>query len=204
MASQSNQMGASGYESAAKNLVPMIQALQKAGKLDEVMQQALGESAPKPVPLTTHGAMTDGSKRRLTSSPPSDVDSEVWELAGMVPPDGPPDWTEMMAQQPVPPPKLNLLPPGFPTVAEWGRTVLELPKVVTLMGSKDVSYAEMVKAAQTDGAVHQYLVWCHNHPEVSARVKDFSNYLKMIRFDLEKDNKPKMYFAGSSEVRRLK
>ena len=68
-------MGGHGYDGAAQNLYPVIQALQQAGKLDDVLQQVLGDSAKKTLPMTTHGAMTDGSKRRLTSSVPSDVTS---------------------------------------------------------------------------------------------------------------------------------
>ena len=203
MSSQSNQMGGHGYDGAAQNLYPVIQALQQAGKLDDVLQQVLGDSAKKTLPMTTHGAMTDGSKRRLTSSVPSDVTSEDWELAGMSAPESPPGWAEKIAQEPVPP-MTSSLPADLPSVHEWSRTICELPKVPKLMGSKNVSYADLVKAAETNNDVHQYLIWVLNHPDVSVRVKDFSNYLKMIRFDLDKHSQPKMYFAGSSEVRRLK
>ena len=220
MSSHSNQMGASGYDNTAQNLFPVLQALQQAGKLDDVLQQVVGDSAKKSPPMTTHGAMTDGSKRRMTSPMPSVAASEDWELAGMSAPGSPPGWAEKIAQGMSPPaslpgwtekmnqepvhPKAGSLPPDMHSMSDWSRTICELPKASKVMGIKDPSYAAMVKSAETDKDVRQYLIWVMNHPEVSVRVKDFSNYLKAVRFDLDPDRQPKMYFSGSSEVRRLK
>ena len=94
-------------------------------------------------------------------------------------------------------------PEGIPDIHTWSRTVCTLPK----MEKRNLSYKEMVEEAKTSTEMLTYLRWVRKNPQISAKVKDLSDYLKAAgeRMTDEQSAVPSSgYYPGSTEARKLK
>lgn len=94
-------------------------------------------------------------------------------------------------------------PEGIPDIHTWGRTVCTLPKVE----KRNISYKEMVEEAKTSTEMLNYMRWVRKNPQISAKVKDLSDYLKAAgeRMTDEQSAVPTSgYYPGSTEARKLK
>ena len=152
------------------------------------------------LPVVTRGSLTDASKRAKPDSdevPPSSRPSSSTPtltltsgaystVASPVP------WATSPAEVP--------LPEGVSSLAEWGRTVCELPKYRAM----NWTYSEMCKSS--DPEVRDYLGWISDHAHKAGRVKDLSLYLKATNWNPSRRGTTKtgMKIPGTSEARRLR
>ena len=191
-------------ENKQAQAMELLREMKRTGMLDSMVQTIQQESQ---LPA---GAMTDGSKRRLSER--SVLDDEDFQhvpsseemipsladLGGPYPTD---------QQRPVQyqidvgdqrqPCKVSL-PDGVSSLEEWGRTICELPKVKEL----NASYRELVNISDGgDTKMASYLNWVRNYKGPSSRTMDFKKYL-LARLACE--SQPKTYFPDSMEIRRLK
>ena len=91
-----------------------------------------------------------------------------------------------------------VLPAGVQSLAQWGQTLCELPKVKSMRAS----YGDLVTQAATNQELRRYLtdfVMRHNGP--SPKVRDLRAYLECIQFPTPLDGPP-TYLAGSTTEER--
>ena len=181
----------------------LLRELQRWGMLDSMVSTVRQEATQMPV-----GAMTDGSKRRLSESVNWEEEEDFHHVAadGEMPPfipgGGPPVGSvpavfHVGGYESGQSPKISL-PDGVSSLEDWGRTVCELPKVREL----SCSYKElMMKAEEGDTQMSKYLSWIRSYKGPSSRTVDFKNYLLAVDSCAAE---PKTYFPGTMEVRRLK
>ena len=171
-----------------------LQSLKDAGRLDALLSEL------QEVPTSSMASMHDGAKRRMFSPSSEEFDLVEHESLGRVPLKSP-------YQAPVAPKASSAaprpgegLPKDLPTVAEWGRTICDLPKYK----SKNWCYSEMVSMATSNGQIRSYLGWVTRNGHVSPKVQDFANYLNAIAWVEAEEEEGKAYFPGTCDVRRLK
>eukprot|EP00435_Cladocopium_sp_Y103_P011607 s4146_g3.t1 len=158
------------------------------------------EDGVRPALEPTLGAMTDASKRHR------DFEEELWsetecDGSGWAVPTLPsPEPRSSADQLPMKPSQGKLkLPPGIESVEEWGKTICELPSVVSLKKS----YEELTLDSNQKG----YLTWVIQHETgMGPRVEDLAKYLKAIQYDVKHDlgKSSGATFPGTTIVRKFK
>ena len=181
-----------------------LRDLKQSGMLEDLLNVISRESTG----CAASGAMSDASKRRC----PDESASHEFEFLH-----DPEEFTEEsmsagVAQHSMPvmpksmaspirklaAPINSELPEGVSTFEEWGRTICDLPKVKDL----EMSYRELVNRADAgDRELAKYLGWVKGFNGNSARTKDFKRFL--LTDDAMKAS-PRVYFPGTSEIRRVK
>jgi hypothetical protein len=164
----------------------MVRRLLSSGRLEEIIQVARGQlSAEPPVPQ----AMTDASKRGAAAiSVAEDEDYfDLVETPGAPAVSLTPLVLQPSASTPYPnpgsvgsassgtPAGFGQLPSGILSLAMWGKTVCELPKVKHL----DMSYEEL--AMSTEAPIIKYLKWITGQGKsktAGALVVDLASFLK--------------------------
>ena len=177
-----------------KQQLQFLQSLKDSGRLDALLSEL------QEVPPSSMASMHDGAKRRMFSPSSEEfdlVDPESFGLTAVKTPYQAPVAPKASSAAPHPG---EGLPKDLPTVAEWGRTICDLPKYK----SKNWCYSEMVAMATSNGQLRSYLGWVTRNGHVSPKVQDFANYLSAIGWVEAEDEEGKVYFPGTCEVRRLK
>lgn len=183
----------SSVSSVSPELVRAIQRLQETGQLSAILGQSSG-----PMPESdAQGAMHDGSKRRLESSPgEGDGGFTVVDM---------PQGSKKSNQLPHTPKKtvqtVNIpdMPDGVHSLSEWGRTVCHLPE----MAHYKMSYDQLVMNAPSDPEIASYLQWILTKSAKGKPVKmdDLRSYLNAVNY--EKITPQVKTYAGSNVVRRM-
>ena len=187
--------------------VAAIHALKNLGLLDAVLERVNQPNAPA---SSAGGTMSDACKRRITgpeeellieAAIQDDYEEAMVERAiakfngdqsPIVPGSG--SFTVVSESDGYPQGKL---PPGFDSLAAWGRTICDLPKVRHL----EMSYAELHSAGENGNAmIASYCEWIRTYNGTSARAIDFRKYLAAVN----ELSGPRNYFPGTQIVRRLK
>eukprot|EP00435_Cladocopium_sp_Y103_P053751 s999_g17.t1 len=181
-----------------EEITELVKHLHNIGQLEDVLQEArhgvpvIGES------------MNDSSKRRLFAE-----DDDGFEY---IPGDGYEGPTWRKRQQPIVPksssgsgaaevPMGSKVPGVELSVADWGKTICDLPKVAR----RQMSYDEMVREAASEESMKEYLTWIMNTGIKSAKVDDLRGYLKAVGWSSSKDKyATEMTYPGTSMVRRMK
>ena len=179
----------------------LVQNLHSMGQLEDVMREArLG------VPVVTGESMNDSSKRRLFAEDEEDAEFEY------VPADGYEGPTWRKRQQPIMPNstggsnaaealKGSHVPEMGLSLADWGKTICDLPKVAR----RHLTYDEMIKEAKTDDPMKEYLMWILHTGIKSAKVDDLRKYLNAVGWSSSKDKyATQMTYPGTTMVRRMK
>lgn len=201
--------------------VSVLRSLLQSGKLQEALR-VVANSQGSSAAGSEGSAMTDACKRRLDAEEVSEAGSfehvdlefiqEFTNKFGIDPVlaaiHEPP--RAFPTQAPIPPParaagydvtssNVGSLPAGVPSLAQWGKTLCELPKVVKEFNGPH-AYEDLVAMAEKQVAVRNYLQWSLTYNGPSSRTKDLASYLRASGYV---DANP-TYFPGSSDVRRFK
>jgi hypothetical protein len=87
------------------------------------------------------------------------------------------------------------------SMADWGKTICDLPKVAR----RNLTYDEMIKEAATDDPMKEYLMWILHTGIKSPKVDELSKYLNAGGWSSSKDKyATPMTYPGTSMVRRMK
>lgn len=190
--------------------IAVINSLKNLGLLDAVLERAEQAHQPARAASSAGGGMSDACKRRLSHSDDDEIteaairceveeammEHAIAQFNGDQSPIAPGSSSFSVVSEPSGYPQQQL-PPGFNSLAEWGKTLCELPKVKKMY----LSYAELYQKAQKgDTEIAQYLVWCKDYRGTSARTIDFGKYISAM----DESTGPKTYYPGSHYVRRLK
>ena len=186
--------------------VAAIHALKNLGLLDAVLERVNQPNVPA---SSAGGTMSDACKRRITGP-----EAELLIEAAIQD-----DYEEAMVERAIAkfngdqsPLCLDLpftvvsesdgyprskLPPGFDSLAAWGRTICDLPQVRQL----EMSYAELHSAGENcDAKIASYCEWIRTYNGTSGCAIDFRKYLAAV----DELRGPRNYFPGTQIVRRLK
>jgi len=181
-----------------------LRDLKQSGMLEDLLK-VLGQESSG---YATSGSMTDAAKRRCPDdSAPCDfeflhdpIESAVESASAGVAQLSMPVMPKSMAS----PIRKHAavtdseLPDGVSTFEEWGRAICDLPKVKHL----EMSYRELVNRAEAgDRELTKYLGWVKGFNGSSARTKDFK---RSLLIDDAMKASPRVYFPGTSEIRRVK
>lgn len=175
-----------------------LHTAQRDGSLPHLMSELLNANASEPVSefevVGSHGAMTDGSKRRKESPPPFSEDESF--TSELVP---------GSEQMPVRPNRIKAaedygsdLPEGISDVKMWGKTLLQVGK----WASANLSYEEFY--VSQDKEHQRYVSWLKNQKN---RTDLGSPMIDLIRFVLVRSGVPTTqgsHFEGSSTRRQFK
>ena len=191
-------------ENKQSQAMELLREMKRTGMLDSMVQTIQQESQ---LPV---GAMTDGSKRRLSErsvlddedfqhvSSSEEMIPSLADLGGPYPTDQQRPVKYQIGVEDQRQPCEVSLPDGVSSLEEWGRTICELPKVKEL----NSSYRELLNISDGgDTKMASYLNWVRNYKGPSSRTMDFKKYLLACSAC---ESQPKTYFPGSMEIRRLK
>ena len=194
-------MASSKPKMSPQEISELVQNLHSMGQLEDVMREArLG------VPVVTGESMNDSSKRRLFAEDEEDAEFEY------IPADGYEGPTWRKRQQPIMPKPTggssatearvgSHVPEMELSVADWGKTICDLPKVAR----RHLTYDEMIKEATTDDPMKEYLMWILHTGIKSAKVDDLRKYLNVVGWSANKDKyATQMTYPGTTMVRRMK
>ena len=194
-------MASSKSKMSPQEISELVQNLHSMGQLEDVMREArLG------VPVVTGESMNDSSKRRLFAEDEEDAEFEY------IPADGYEGPTWRKRQQPIMPKPTggssaaealtgSHVPEMGLSLADWGKTICDLPKVAR----RHLTYDEMIKEAATDDPMKEYLMWILHTSIKSAKVDDLRKYLNAVGWSSSKDKyATQMTCPGTTMVRRMK
>ena len=149
--------------------------------------------------------MSDSSKRRLSSA---DSDPEGFEYIS-----GEQDMPARLSkkQQPIAPkakrstgilvPKHVDLPENVESLADWGKTICELPK----FARRELSYEDMIKESKHNEGMKEYLDWVYNTGIKSAKADDLRSYLAAVDWKTKRDSQATgITYPGTTMLRRMK
>ena len=203
-------------EQISQETFEVIQDLLRRGQLQSVVsrvQDEIDAQADASWEPTTHGAMHDGSKRRLIAGESSgDHGFELVSAACVPMPSSSPGLHGQNAapmsvnvQHPIPPmqdkgkPAAVALPPGISSIAEWGATICTLPKVK----GRKIRYQEMLDESRSSKAMSEYLQWIKTSGVKSAKVDDLKAFMSAAGFNPESVSGGHITYPGTTIQREF-
>ena len=192
-------MASSASKMTPEEIKDLVRSLEAMGQMDAVLIEAqMGRQQ-------VIEGMSDSSKRRLSSA---DSDPEEFEYIS-----GEQDMPACLSkkQQPIAPkakgstgilvPKHVDLPENVESLADWGKTICELPK----FARRELSYVDMIKEAKHNEGMKEYLDWVYNTGIKSAKADDLRSYLAAVDWKTKKDSQATgITYPGTTMVRRMK
>jgi len=177
----------------------LVRSLEAMGQMDAVLIEAqMGRQQ-------VIEGMSDSSKRRLSST---DSEPEEFEYIS-----GEQDMPARLnkKQQPIVPkakgdtgilvPKHVDLPENVESLADWGKTICELPK----FARRELSYEDMIKESKHNEGMKEYLDWVYNTGIKSAKADDLRSYLAAVDWKTKRDSQATgITYPGTTMVRRMK
>ena len=194
-------MASSKPKMSPHEISELVQNLHAMGQLEDVLREArLG------VPMISGESMNDSSKRRLFAEDEEDAEFEYIPADGI---EGP-VWRKRQTpvvpktsagSEPNEPSKGYRVPEVELSMADWGKTICDLPKVAR----RHLTYDEMIHEAVTDEPMKEYLMWILHTGIKSAKVDDLRKYLNAVGWSTKKDKyATQMTYPGTTMVRRMK
>ena len=192
-------MASSASKMTPEEIKDLVRSLEAMGQMDAVLIEAqMGRQQ-------VIEGMSDSSKRRLSSA---DSDPEEFEYIS-----GEQDMPARLSkeQQPIAPkakggtgilvPKHVDLPENVESLADWGKTICELPK----FASRELSYEDMIKESKHNEGMKEYLDWVYSTGIKSAKADDLRFYLAAVDWKTRKDSRATgITYPGTTMVRRMK
>ena len=192
-------MASSAAKMTPEEIKDLVRSLEAMGQMDAVLIEAqMGRRQ-------VIEGMSDSSKRRLSST---DSEQEEFEYIS-----GEQDMPARLdkKQQPIVPeakgdpgilvPKHVDLPENVESLADWGKTICELPK----FASRELSYEDMIKESKHNEGMKEYLDWVYSTGIKSAKADDLRFYLAAVDWKTRKDSRATgITYPGTTMVRRMK
>ena len=182
---------------SCSGLSPALQSLLAQVKKEGLVGQLLHELerdeqlefemvSPEPGFKSVPGAMTGGSKRRLTGE-------EIPDSKSM--PTAKPDKKKVIGK----PSKSSVeLPPGVPDAMTWGRTLIEVGKY----SKAGLSYAELSESSEPEKQSYcKWMISQQHRDNLSPMVRDLVQYLVLTSEEKESSG---MCYPGCGAPRRFK
>ena len=179
----------------------LMQQAKAAGVLGSLVHEVHGED--EEFELVSQ-AMTDASKRRM-DSPPEGYPEEgrFCRASAQLPVTYVPKAAAKPKSRPITVMEATVqieLPPGIPTMAHWGKCVIEFGKYV----HQDMSYIGLMGLAEREARAKNYVEWVRTHTNdgSSPQLKDLYHYI--IRYQQENGSVGTgTPYPGSSIIRRF-
>jgi hypothetical protein len=192
-------MASSASKMTPEEIKDLVRSLEAMGQMDAVLIEAqMGRQQ-------VIEGMSDSSKRRLSSA---DSDPEEFEYIS-----GEQDMPARLSkkQQPIAPkakgstgilvPKHVDLPENVESLADWGKTICELPK----FARRELSYEDMIKESKHNEGMKEYLDWVYNTGIKSAKADDLRSYLAAVDWKTKRDSQATgITYPGTTMLRRMK
>ena len=192
-------MASAAAKMTAEEIKDLVRSLDAMGQLDAVLIEAqMGRQQ-------VAESMNDSSKR-----PHSSEESETDEFE-YIPGEPGPSQNVYKKQQPIVPRVKESqevlrscpveLPENVNSVAEWGKTICDLPKYA----SRELSYVELIEKSKFNDEMKTYLDWIFNTGIKSAKADDLRAYLRAVNWKTKQDSKVTgVTYPGTTMVRRMK
>ena len=183
--------------------VAIINVLRQTGMWDQALKAAdraaMGQLESGKSDCS-HGAMHDGSKRRLFADAPESFsdDAEEFDMISMTGAEAPKQEPILpSAGTTVPLVPTCKLPPGVESIEMWGKTICTLPK----MASRRCTYEKLIQEAGMNAETKEYLAWISRNAHKSAKASDLKNYMQAMKYDPSKVTG--VNYPGTTAVREF-
>lgn len=178
----------SGADFDMTQAIAIINVLRQTGMWDQALKaadRAAMSQFESGKSDSSHGAMHDGSKRRLFADTPGSFsdDAEEFDVISMTGAEAPKQEPILpSAGTTVPLVPTCKLPPGVESVEMWGKTICTLPK----MANRRCTYEKLIQEAGMNAETKEYLAWINRNAHKSAKAADLKNYMQAMKYDPSK------------------